>query len=68
MEEKPSIPPVGPPNMNHFADAVDALDAAVFSDDELLNAENRDLFKSSIERWQRKLVEWEEMAAEIERS
>jgi hypothetical protein len=52
--------------MNHFAEAVDALDAAVFSGDGLLDAENRELFKRSMERWQRKLVEWGEIAAEVE--
>ena len=52
--------------MNHFAEAVDALDAAVFSGDGLLDAENRELFKRSMERWQRKLVEWGEIAAEVQ--
>lgn len=52
--------------MNHFAKAVDNLDAAVFSGDGLFDAENRDLFRQSIERWQRKLIEWEEIAAEID--
>ena len=50
--------------MNHFAKAVDALDAAVFSGDGLFDGENRGLFKTMIERWQRKLVEWEEVASE----
>lgn len=53
--------------INHFAKAVDNLDAAVFSGDGLLDPENRDLFKQSIERWQRKMVEWEEIAADIAR-
>jgi hypothetical protein len=53
--------------MNHFAKAVDSLDAAVFSGDGLMRADNRDLFKRSMERWQRKLVEWEQIAAAVER-
>lgn len=52
--------------MNHFADAVDALDAAVFSGDGLFDAENRTLFRRMMERWQRQLVEWEKLAADIE--
>ena len=52
------------PNMNHFAHAVDVLDAEVFSGDELFDAGNRDIFKRAMERWQRKLIEWEEIAAE----
>ena len=51
--------------MNHFAKAVDNLDAAVFSGDGLFDAKNRDLFRQSMERWQRKLIEWEEIAAEV---
>lgn len=51
--------------MNHFERAVDNLDACVFSGDELIDAANRELFKRSMERWQRKLVEWEEIAAEL---
>lgn len=51
--------------MNHFAKAVDNLDAAVFSGDGLLDSENRDLFKRSMERWRHKLIEWEEIAAEL---
>jgi hypothetical protein len=51
--------------MNHFAHAVDALDAAVFSGDGLLDPENRVLFKRMMERWQRQLVVWEEIAAEV---
>jgi hypothetical protein len=54
--------------MNHFANAVDALDAAVFNGDGLLDVENRSLFKQSMERWQRKLVEWEEIAASLDAS
>lgn len=49
--------------MNHFAEAIDVLDAEVFNGDGLMEDENRDLFKRSMERWQRKLVEWEEIAA-----
>jgi hypothetical protein len=52
--------------MNHFADAVDRLDAAVFSGDGLMDAENRELFKRMMERWQIKLVEWEEIATSDE--
>ena len=53
--------------MNHFAQAVDALDAAVFTGDGLLDADNRELLKRSIEVWQRKIVEWAAIAAELER-
>lgn len=52
--------------MNHFTKAVDNLDSAVFNSDGLFDAENRDLFRQSMERWQRKLIEWEEIAAEVE--
>lgn len=51
--------------MNHFEHAVDNLDAAVFSGDGLMDVANRELFKRSMERWQRKLVEWEKIAAEL---
>lgn len=51
--------------MNHFVKTVDNLDAAVFSGDGLLNADNRDLFRRSLERWQRQLARWEEIAAEV---
>lgn len=51
--------------MNHFAKAVDNLDAAVFSGDGLMDSENRNLFRQSMERWQRKLVEWGEIAADL---
>lgn len=53
--------------MNHFAKAVDNLDAAVFSGDGLFETDNRDLFRRMIERWHIKLAEWEELAAEIAR-
>ena len=51
--------------MNHFIKAVDAVDAAVFTGDGLLDAKNRADFKHYMERWQRKLIEWEEIAAEL---
>jgi hypothetical protein len=51
--------------VNHFAKAVDNLDAAVSSGDGLFDAENRTLFKRAIERWARSLIEWEKIAAEI---
>ena len=50
--------------MNHFEKAVDVLDAEVFSGDSLFDAKNRELFKRMLERWQRSLVTWEEMAKE----
>ena len=50
--------------MNHFAQAVDALDAAVFNGGELMTAGNRELLRSHIERWQRQLTEWELTANE----
>lgn len=52
--------------INHFSKAVDELDAAVFSGDGLFDAENRILFKRMLERWQRSLVEWEKLAAEVD--
>jgi len=48
--------------MNHFAKAVDDLDAAVFSGDGLMDAENRALFEKSLERWRRQLKVWREIA------
>lgn len=47
--------------MNHFAQAVDAMDAAVFSGDALSDAGNRELLWRLLERWRRQLAEWEEI-------
>ena len=52
--------------MSHFADAVDALDAAVFSGDGLWEEHHRVLFKRHLDRWQVALADWERMAAELE--
>lgn len=41
--------------INHFANAVDALDAAVFSGDGLVDVENQRLLKRHLERWDREL-------------
>jgi len=48
--------------MNHFERAVDDLDAAVFSGDGLMDAENRALFERHLERWRRELKTWQEIA------
>lgn len=53
--------------MNHFAKAVDNLDAAVYSGDGLFEAENRELLRKHLERWQRALTEWTELAAQVDR-
>lgn len=50
--------------MNHFEKALNNLDACVFNGDVLFDAPTRVLFRSMLERWQRQLVVWEEIAAE----
>lgn len=45
-------------------DALDTIDAAVFSGDIFHNKENRDLFREHLERWQRELVEIEKFLSE----
>ncbi len=52
--------------MNHFAKAVDDLDAAVFSGDELFDTENRELLRWALARWQRALATWDKLATEVE--
>lgn len=50
--------------MNHFEKALDNLDACIFNGDALFDAPMRALFRDMLERWQRELVIWEEIAAE----
>lgn len=52
--------------INHFARAADALDAAVFSGDSLLDANNRESFRRLLDRWKRKLEDWQSIADELE--
>jgi hypothetical protein len=48
--------------MNHFEKALDVVDAAVFSGDSLMDADNRKMFREMMERWHRKTAEWESIA------
>lgn len=43
--------------MNYFIDALDAIDAAVFSGDALESPENRDMFEEFMNSWQRAIAE-----------
>lgn len=49
--------------MNYLEQAVDALDAVVFSSDLLENPEHRKLLKEHCERWFRVLAEHEPLTA-----
>lgn len=49
--------------MDHFENAVDALDAAVFSGDGLENPANRAMLKRHCERWFRALAEQNPISA-----
>lgn len=51
--------------MNHFEQAVDALDAAIFGGDELLELENRLLLDSMLMRWQTKMKEFAMLSAQL---
>jgi ADP-dependent phosphofructokinase/glucokinase len=42
------------------------IDAAMFSGDAFIEQEERDTLRKCIDRWERKMKEWEEIAAEVE--
>jgi hypothetical protein len=48
-----------------IADECDTLDASVFTGDQLLEKSNREGLKMYLDRWQKKIKEWEEMAKEL---
>jgi ADP-dependent phosphofructokinase/glucokinase len=45
--------------------ACEEIDAAMFSGDAFMEKDERDELTNYIGRWQRKMKEWEEIAAEI---
>ncbi|MFT6835051.1 MAG: hypothetical protein ACJA0H_001085 [Francisellaceae bacterium] len=47
-------------------DAIDTIDAMVFSGDSLTNAEDREAFKENIESWLREIQNFEKLAAELQ--
>lgn len=50
--------------MTHFEEAVDSLDASIFSSDNLAQEENRGLLKEHLARWERELDVWEKLSSE----
>ena len=48
----------------HAAKSVDELDAGLFTGDAFADPENRAALRAYMARWERRLVEWEEITAD----